>query len=300
MKILVTGVTGQLGYDVAREAERRGHEVIGVGRSADAYCRNYIKCDITNESEIFDVIAVVKPDAIIHCAAWTDVNGAEENWNECIRVNYTATIYIARAAAFIGAKMLYVSTDYVFGVKFDEEANPIPADIYPHYTDAVNTYGMSKAMGENAVREIIKEHFIVRISWVFGINGKNFVKTMLNLAEKHGDPVVVNDQFGRPTYTVDVARLMVDMVETDKYGTYNATNEGNYTTWFGFAQKIYEISGKFWMTVKPKMTENDGFSVAKRQKNSMLDTNKLRLAGFEPLPSWEDACRRYLEEINEI
>ena len=229
MKILVTGVTGQLGYDVAREAERRGHEVIGVGRSADAYCRNYIKCDITNESEIFDVIAVVKPDAIIHCAAWTDVNGAEENWNECIRVNYTATIYIARAAAFIGAKMLYVSTDYVFGAKFDEEANPIPADIYPHYTDAVNTYGMSKAMGENAVREIIKEHFIVRISWVFGINGKNFVKTMLNLAEKHGDPVVVNDQFGRPTYTVDVARLMVDMVETDKYGTYNATNEGMVT-----------------------------------------------------------------------
>ena len=206
---------------------------------------------------------------------------------------------VAEAAAKYGAKMLYVSSDYVFGRRYDDTMELLPAES-TYSSNAVNIYGMTKALGEDAVRKTLDEHFIVRISWVFGSNGRNFVKTMLNIAEKHGDPVVVNDQYGRPTYTVDVARLMVDMIETDKYGTYNASNEGDYVTWFGLAQKIYEFSGKFWMTVKPKMTEDDEISVVKRQRNSMMDTNKLRLAGFEPLPSWEDALRRYLEEINEI
>ena len=290
MRVLVTGGAGQLGYDVVKELDKRGHKFLALDSKA---------CDITDRLDVDYCFNIFRPDAVIHCAAWTDVNGAESNWQQCMNVNYKGTINVAEAAAKHGAKMLYVSTDYVFGRRFDDTMEPLPAEP-AHYSYAVNTYGASKSMGEAAVRDIVEEHFIVRISWVFGSNGRNFVRTMLNVAEKHGDPVVVNDQYGRPTYTVDVARLMVDMIETDKYGTYNASNEGDYVTWFGLAQKIYEISGKFWMTVKPKMTENDEFSVAKRQKNSMMDTSKLRLAGFEPLPSWEDALRRYLEEINEI
>ena len=290
MKVLVTGATGQLGYDVVKELKSRGMTVLGL---------NSENCDITNKHDVDYCFNIFRPDAVIHCAAWTDVNKAEQCWQKCLDVNYRGTEHVAEASAKYGAKMLYVSTDYVFGRKCDDTMELLPAE--PTYSsNAVNIYGMTKALGEDAVRKTLDEHFIVRISWVFGSNGRNFVKTMLNVAEKHGDPVVVNDQYGRPTYTVDVARLLVDMIETDKYGTYNASNEGDYVTWFGFAQKIYEISGKFWMTVKPKMTEDDEISVAKRQKNSMMDTSKLRLAGFEPLPSWEDALRRYLEEINEI
>ena len=290
MKVLVTGATGQLGYDVVKELKSRGMTVLGL---------NSENCDITNKHDVDYCFNIFRPDAVIHCAAWTDVNGAESNWQRCLDVNYRGTMNVAEAAAKYGAKMLYVSTDYVFGRKYDDTMELLPAE--PTYSsNAINVYGMTKALGEDAVRKTLDEHFIVRISWVFGSNGRNFVKTMLNVAEKHGDPVVVNDQYGRPTYTVDVARLMVDMIETNKYGTYNASNEGDYVTWFGLAQKIYEFSGKFWMTVKPKMTEDDEISVVKRQRNSMMDTNKLRLAGFEPLPSWEDALRRYLEEINEI
>ena len=301
MKILITGVTGQLGYDVAREATRRGHEVVGVGSANDAHCRTYFKCDITKEKEVQHLMKICKPDVVIHCAAYTDVDGAESNSDEAMRVNNYSTAYFATACNVYSSKMIYISTDYVFEDKFDTPMLPRQT------TDKAYTsqeYGWSKLQGEGIIKSHLRNDsskwMIVRTSWVFGINGKkNFVKTMLNLAKTKNEINVVFDQIGRPTYTVDLARLLIDMAESDKSGIYHATNEGDYISWFEFAKKIYALSGKNQITVKPVTTEDFGY-IAKRPKNSMLDTSKLRESGFEPLPRWEDALARYLIEIGEI
>ena len=300
MKILITGVTGQLGYDVTREAERRGHEVVGVGRADDAHCRTYFKCDITKEKEVQHLMKICKPDVVIHCAAYTDVDAAEDvDEIELLAINYNAPAHFARCCQEQGSKMIYISTDYVFEDKFDTPALPRKTTEKP-YTD--QEYGWSKLQGEGVVKHLLRDGgnwMIVRISWVFGINGKNFVNKMLQLAETQDEVNVVFDQIGRPTYTVDLARLLIDMAESDKTGIYHATNEGDYISWFEFAKKIYALSGKNKITVKPVTTEDFGY-IAKRPKNSMLDTSKLRESGFEPLPRWEDALARYLIEIGEI
>ena len=298
MKILITGVTGQLGYDVAREATRRGHDVVGTGRADDTYCRTYVKCDITNEYDIYRLISLVRPDAVIHCAAWTNVDKAEEYPDECFQVNCIATKNIAQACAAADIKMLYVSSDYVFGGAHMASTEPHPACKFP--SEGVNVYGHSKLMGELMVRHTLDKAFIVRTSWVFGYNGKNFVKTMLNLGKTRNEITVVCDQIGRPTYTVDLAKLLVNMIETDKYGTYNACNEGDNVSWFDFARKIYALSGNSQITIKPVKTEDYELAKAKRPLNSRMSTEELQHFGFEQLPNWEDALYRYLIEIGEI
>jgi len=279
MKVLVTGVKGQLGYDVVRELEKRGMEAVGV---------DIEEMDITDAESVDHVITKANPDAVIHCAAYTAVDAAEENEEICRKVNADGPRNIAKVCKKLDIKMIQISTDYVFngqGEKVWEPDDPCGPQ---------SVYGQTKYEGELAVREILQKYFIVRIAWVFGVNGKNFVKTMLRLAETHDTLTVVNDQFGSPTYTFDLARLLVDMVQTEEYGIYHATNEG-FCSWYDFACAIFEKAGKK-VTVKPVSTAEYG-AKAFRPSNSRMSKEKLTQKGFERLPSWEDALERYLKEI---
>lgn len=276
MKVLVTGVTGQLGYDVAKELERRHIEYKGVG-SKDM--------DLTVPSEVEKVVAAYHPDAVIHCAAYTAVDKAEDEYGRAMDVNAKGTLALAKAAKKIGAKMLYISTDYVFdgiGSKpFDSDATKGP----------LNVYGLTKLFGEQAVQLEMTKYFIVRISWVFGKNGNNFIKTMLRLGQSHDELTVVADQWGSPTYTADLAPLLCDMVETDKYGVYHATNEG-ITNWAEFAAEIMKAAG-LPCRIKP-IPSSDYPTKATRPLNSRLDKSSLDRAGFKRLPEWRDALKRYM------
>lgn len=302
MKILVTGVNGQLGHDVVNELIARGHEGIGSGSSAAyhgvadgsaAAVGPYVQMDITDEKAVQAVMEKIRPDAVIHCAAWTAVDAAEDQENQAkvYAVNVLGTKNIAQFCKELDAKMLYISTDYVFNGQGTE---PWKADCQTF--DPLNVYGKSKLEGELAVKELLEKYFIVRIAWVFGLNGNNFVKTMLKVGKNHDTLRVVNDQIGTPTYTVDLARLLVDMLETEKYGTYHATNEGGYISWYDFAREIFRQAG-YPTKVIPVTTEEYGLSKARRPYNSRLDKSKLEEMGFKPLPDWRDGVRRYLEEL---
>ena len=279
MKVLVTGVKGQLGYDVMAELAKRNIEAIGV----DIY-----EMDITDKISVEKVIGEAAPDVVVHCAAYTAVDAAEDNEALCRRVNAGGTRNIAEVCKKLDCKMVYISTDYVFD---GQGTRPWEPDDERH---PLNVYGQTKYEGELAVQENLFKYFIVRIAWVFGKNGKNFVKTMLKLAETHDKLTVVNDQFGSPTYTYDLARLLVDMIQTDKYGIYHATNEG-ICTWYEFACEIFRQAGvKIEVTPVPA---SEYPAKAKRPENSRLDKSKLTENGFERLPSWQDALGRYLKEI---
>lgn len=304
MKILVTGVNGQLGHDVINELAARGHEGIGSGSSAAYYgvpddsaaaVGPYVQMNITDEAEVRSVLEKIRPDGVIHCAAWTAVDAAEneENQPKVLAVNVQGTKNIARVCKELDAKMLYISTDYVFDGQGTE---PWTADCQTFAP--LNVYGRSKLEGELAVKELLEKYFIVRIAWVFGVNGNNFVKTMLKVGKSHDTLRVVNDQIGTPTYTKDLARLLVDMVESEKYGVYHATNEGGYISWYDFAKEIFRQAG-YATKVIPVTTEEYGLSKAKRPFNSRLDKSKLKEEGFNPLPDWQDGVRRYLEEMGE-
>lgn len=285
MKVLVTGVKGQLGYDVVNELTKRGHTAIGV---------DIDEMDITDKHSVQIVIEKTKPDAVIHCAAWTAVDLAEdENKISLVRaVNTDGTRNIAEICKKLNCKMMYISTDYVFNGQGTEPWEPDCKDYEP-----LNVYGQTKLGGELAVANLLEKYFIVRIAWVFGVNGNNFIKTMLNVGKKYDELTVVNDQIGTPTYTYDLARLLVDMIETKKYGYYHATNEGGYISWYDFACEIFKQAG-YNTKVKPVTTEEYGLSKAKRPFNSRLDKSKLIENGFKPLPTWQDALSRYLKEIN--
>ena len=284
MKVLVTGSKGQLGYDVIKELCSRGHEALGF---------DLPELDITDEAAVQAVFDRTEPDAVIHCAAWTAVDAAEESGNiaKVFAVNEGGTRNIAAACKRTGAKLLYLSTDYVFD---GQGSAPWRAD--ETRFAPLNEYGKSKLAGENAVRELLQTYFIVRIAWVFGKNGNNFVKTMLRLSEMHDTLRVVCDQVGTPTYTPDLARLLVDMIETNKYGVYHTTNEGGYISWYDFASAIMQEAGKNTKVI-PVTTAEYGLSKAARPFNSRLDKSKLKENGFEPLPDWRDALKRYLKEI---
>lgn len=296
MKILVTGVNGQLGHDVVPELIRRGHTVVGSGSSATSTCPvDYCRLDITDEAATIDLFAKIRPDAVIHCAAWTNVDAAEDaaNIDRVYAVNSKGTENIAKACKLVGCKMLYISTDYIFNGQGTEPWTPDCKDYSP-----LNVYGRSKLEGELAVSGLLDKFFIVRTSWVFGVNGGNFVKTMLNLGKTNEVLRVVNDQIGAPTYTVDLARLLADMIVSDKYGYYHAANEGGHISWYDFAAAIINAAG-YNTRVHPVSTEEYGLSVAARPLNSRLDTSKLAEAGFEPLPTWQDALERYISELKE-
>ena len=301
MKILVTGVCGQLGHDVVNNAIARGHEAYGsdiqpvysgVADGSSVTSAPYVQLDITDKDAVFSVIEEIRPDAIIHCAAWTAVDAAEdeENKEKVHAINALGTKYIAEAAKSVDCKMLYLSTDYVFDGKGERPWEPDDKCYAP-----LNVYGQSKLDGELAVSGTLEKYFIVRIAWVFGLNGKNFIKTMINVGKTHDTVRVVNDQIGTPTYTLDLSRLLVDMIETEKYGYYHATNEGGYISWYDFCVEFYKQYG-LTTTVIPVTTEEYGLSKAARPSNSRLDKSKLSANGFEPLPDWKDAVRRYLEE----
>ncbi|MBO7657039.1 dTDP-4-dehydrorhamnose reductase [Candidatus Saccharibacteria bacterium] len=297
MKVLVTGTSGQLGYDVMMELEKRGHEGIGADRSDSDAKFEHVILDITDDKKVSEVVNEIKPDAIVHCAAWTNVDGAEapENYDKVMAVNVKGTANLAKAAKEIGAKFMYISTDYVFNGQGERPWEPDDKDYAP-----LNVYGESKLKGELEVSKILDKYFIVRIAWVFGKNGNNFIKTMIKVGETHSEVKVVEDQVGTPTYTFDLARLLVDMIETDKYGYYHVTNEGGYISWADFANEIYKDAGMD-VKVEPVSTEEyermAGKTVAKRPFNSRLNKAKLIEAGFEPLPSWQDAVERYIEEL---
>ena len=298
MKVFVTGVGGQLGYDVMNELAARGYECYGsdvLPKEKITLPYNYIQLDITKQEDIEKVIGQLAPDAVVHCAAWTAVDAAEEEEKKpkVIAINAMGTQYIAKACKKIDCKLVYISTDYVFN---GEGTEPWQADCKEY--DPLNVYGMSKLLGEKAVAEILSKYFIVRIAWVFGQNGNNFIKTMLNVGKKYDTLRVVNDQVGTPTYTVDLARLLVDMLETDKYGYYHATNEGGYISWYDFACEIFKQAG-YNTKVVPVTTAEYGLSKANRPFNSRLDKSKLVLNGFKPLPDWKDALKRYLEIIHD-
>lgn len=295
MKIFVTGVGGQLGYDVMNELKKRGIE--GVGSDILAECdryQNYIPMDITNAEQVEQVISSVRPDAVIHCAAWTAVDAAEDEANKpkVRAINADGTRNIAKVCAKVGAKMMYISTDYVFDGQGQTPWQPDCKDYKP-----LNVYGETKLEGELAVSELLEKYFIVRIAWVFGLNGKNFIKTMLSVGKKYDTVRVVNDQIGTPTYTYDLARLLVDMILTDKYGYYHATNEGGYISWYDFTREIYRQAG-YTTKVIPVTTAEYGLSKAARPFNSRLDKSKLVENGFTPLPDWKDALARYLKGID--
>ena len=300
MRVLVPGVAGQLGYDVMRELYVRGHEGIGTDLAAPtnpaSVCEDgeaFLPLDITDGGAVRATVMRERPDAVIHCAAWTAVDAAEEveNYDTVYAVNVTGTENLALACRDVGCKMLYISTDYVFDGQGDTPWTPDCRDYAP-----LNVYGRTKRMGEQAVEDTLAEHFIVRIAWVFGANGKNFVRTMLNLSEKYDTLRVVSDQIGTPTYTKDLARLLVDMVETERYGCYHATNEGGYISWYDFAAEIFRQAGKT-VTLLPVTTAEYGLSRAARPYNSRLDKSKLIASGFAPLPPWQDALSRYIQEI---
>ena len=301
MKFFVTGVNGQLGHDVMNELSKRRHE--GVGSDiANAYAgvadgsavtaMPYIGLDITDKEAVERVITEIKPDAVIHCAAWTAVDMAEDDDKvELVRkVNAGGTQNIADACKKMDCKMLYLSTDYVFDGQGTEPWKPDYKDYKP-----LNVYGQTKLEGELAVSNTLKKYFIVRIAWVFGLNGKNFIKTMIDVGKIHDEVRVVNDQIGTPTYTFDLARLLVDMCETEKYGYYHATNEGGYISWYDFCVEFYKQYG-LTTKVTPVTTEEYGLSKAARPVNSRLDKSKLVDNGFTPLPTWQDAVSRYLKE----
>ena len=302
MKVLVTGVAGQLGYDVINELARNNIECIGTDIRPElelinkANWDNYVQLDITNKEMTNDVIDNIKPDAIIHCAAWTNVDGAEDENNKPIvkKVNAEGTDNLVKVAKKLNCKFLYISTDYVFDGQGETPWEPDDKNYAPQ-----NYYGETKLQGELAVSSQLEKYFIVRIAWVFGKNGKNFIKTMLMLANKgYKELKVVNDQIGTPTYTFDLSRLLVDMAETEKYGYYHATNEGGYISWYDFTVEIYKQAGMS-TKVTPVTTAEYGVSVAKRPFNSRLDKSKLVKKGFIPLPDWKDALNRYLKEIKE-
>ncbi|MTK07910.1 MAG: dTDP-4-dehydrorhamnose reductase [Hungatella sp.] len=279
MKVLVTGVKGQLGYDVVNELKKRGHEAVGV---------DIEEMDITDEESVNRVIREAAPDAVIHCAAYTAVDAAEDNVELCRAVNARGTGNIARVCKALDIRMMYISTDYVFNGQGTRLWEP------DDQREPLNIYGQTKYEGELEVEENLKKYFIVRIAWVFGVNGKNFIKTMLNLGKTRDKLSVVADQIGSPTYTFDLARLLVDMIETEKYGRYHATNEG-LCSWYEFACEIFKQAG---MNVTVEPVTSDQFPVkAKRPMNSRISKDKLIENGFQPLPSWQDALRRYLTEI---
>lgn len=285
MKVLVTGVKGQLGYDVCRELDKRGIENIGV---------DIDEMDITDPESVDKVITEANPDAVIHCAAWTAVDAAEDDdKKELVRkVNVEGPRNIAKVCKKLDIKMIQISTDYVFDGQGERPWEPSDP------TGPVSVYGETKRDGENAVMELLDKFFIVRIAWVFGINGKNFVKTMLNVGKTHDVLTVVNDQWGSPTYTYDLAKLLVDMVLTDKYGIYHATNEG-FISWYDFAVAIFKEAGMDNVTVKPVTTAEYGISKAARPFNSRMSKEKLVENGFEKLPTWQDALKRYIVELKE-
>ncbi len=311
MKIFVTGVGGQLGHDVMNELNQRGYE--GVGSDlAPSYSgiqdgsavtgMPYVSMDITDEGSVETVLMKEKPDVVVHCAAWTAVDMAEDDDKvEKVRlVNAVGTKYIALACKKLNCKMIYLSTDYVFDGLGEEPWQPDCKDYKP-----LNVYGQTKLEGELAVSENLEKYFIVRIAWVFGVNGKNFIKTMLNLGKTHDRITVVNDQIGTPTYTFDLARLLVDMLETERYGYYHATNEGGYISWYDFTVEIFKQAAALGheeydpqhMMVVPVSTAEYGASKAMRPFNSRLDKSKLTEQGFTPLPTWQDALARYLKEV---
>ena len=299
MKVLVTGVAGQLGYDVINELNKRGHTAIGTDVKSESELVNkanfarYVVSDITDASAVKSLVDEIKPDAIIHCAAWTNVDGAEDKENKPIvkKINVDGTLNLVKAAKSVDAKFLYISTDYVFDGEGTDPWKPDDKNFAPQ-----NYYGQTKLDGEFAVSKNLDKYFIVRIAWVFGLNGKNFIKTMYNVGKTHDAVRVVCDQIGTPTYTYDLARLLVDMVETDKYGYYHATNEGGFISWYDLTCEIYAQTGLATKVI-PVTTVEYGLSVAKRPHNSRLDKSKLIEQGFTPLPDWRDAVRRYLEVI---
>ena len=312
MKILVTGVAGQLGHDVVNELAKRGHEAIGsdlapkysgITDGTPVATLPYISMDITDKHSVNEKITVLHPDVVIHCAAWTAVDAAEEEENQAKThlINTVGTENIANACKEIDAKMVYISTDYVFDGQGETPWSPDCNDYAP-----LNVYGKTKLEGELAVANTLNKYFIVRIAWVFGVNGNNFIKTMLNIGKKFETLRVVNDQIGTPTYTYDLARLLVDMIETDKYGYYHATNEGGYISWYDFAKEIFRQANSLGhpeysverLTVLPVTTKEYGISKAARPFNSRLDKSKLIENGFHPLPTWQNALERYLNEIN--
>lgn len=281
MKILVTGYNGQLGYDVVKRGEKQGLEMQGIGID---------DLDITNEVAVYEFVDKVKPDAIIHCAAYTAVDKSEDDKELCWNVNVEGTKYLATAAKKLNAKFVYISTDYVFDGEgthaFVETDTPNP----------VGYYGLTKYEGEKVVRSLIDNNFIVRISWVFGINGNNFIKTMLRLGETRNELNVVGDQIGSPTYTYDLARLLIDMVVTEKYGTYHATNEG-FCSWAEFAEEIFEVAGQ---DVKVNSITTEEYPTrAVRPKNSRMSKQKLIDNGFEPLQDWKKATKHYITQLQQ-
>lgn len=303
MKVLVTGVAGQLGHDVMNELHKRGYE--GVGSDiAPKYSgaddgtavtkMDYVQMDITNSEEVTETIKKVNPDVVVHCAAWTAVDLAEEKENKekVMAINVGGTENIAKVCKELDCKMVYISTDYVFDGYGTRPWEEDCKDYAP-----LNVYGESKLMGEKVVSLNLEKYFIVRIAWVFGVNGNNFIKTMLKVGKKFDTLKVVNDQIGTPTYTYDLSRLLVDMIETDKYGYYHATNEGGYISWYDFACEIFKQAG-YKTKVNPVTTEEYGVSKARRPFNSRLNKTKLVDNGFTPLPDWKDALSRYLKEID--
>ena len=304
MKVFVTGVGGQLGHDVMNELHKRGY--VGVGsdiapaysgvQDGSAVCAmDYVPMDITDAAQVQQVLEAVRPDVVIHCAAWTAVDLAEdEDKQEKVRaINAGGTQNIATVCKKLDCKMVYISTDYVFDGQGETPWQPDCKDYKP-----LNVYGQTKLEGELAVANTLEKYFIVRIAWVFGRNGNNFIKTMLNIGKKYPELRVVNDQIGTPTYTLDLSRLLVDMVETEKYGYYHATNEGGYISWYDFACEIFRQAG-YDTKVNPVTTAEYGLSKAARPFNSRLDKSKLMENGFAPLPTWQDALSRYLQELGD-
>lgn len=302
MKVFVTGVGGQLGHDVINELYKRGYEGVGsdiqpeysgVQDGTAVTSAPYVSLDITDQEAVEKVIKDVNPDVVIHCAAWTAVDMAEDDDKvERVRaINAGGTQNIVSVCRELDCKMVYISTDYVFDGQGETPWEPDCKEYKP-----LNVYGQTKLEGELAVANTLEKYFIVRIAWVFGLNGKNFIKTMLNVGKKYDTVRVVNDQFGTPTYTLDLARLLVDMIETEKYGYYHATNEGGYISWYDFTCEIFRQAG-YTTNVVPVTTEEYGLSKAARPVNSRLDKSKLVKMGFEPLPTWQDALARYLKAL---
>ena len=302
MKIFVTGVAGQLGHDVMNELAKRGYEGIGsdlapeytgIQDGSAVTKMPYVSLDITNKNAVEQTLEQIHPDVVIHCAAWTAVDMAEDDDKvEKVRaVNAGGTENIALVCKKLDCKMVYISTDYVFDGQGETPWDPDCKDYKP-----MNVYGQTKLEGELAVSRNLEKYFIVRIAWVFGVNGKNFIKTMLNVGKTHDTVRVVKDQIGTQTYTYDLAKLLIDMVETDKYGYYHATNEGGYISWYDFTCEIYRQAG-YDTKVIPVTTEEYGMSKAARPFNSRLDRSKLVKNGFTPLPTWQDALSRYLKII---
>ena len=305
MKVYVTGVCGQLGHDVMNELARRGHEGLGSDlapvysgmQDGSAVCAMpYERLDITDAEAVRKSLLRAQPDAVIHCAAWTAVDAAEEaeNRDKVRAINAGGTRHVAQVCRELGCMMMYISTDYVFDGQGEDPWQADCENFAP-----LNVYGQTKLEGELVVRELVEKYFIVRTAWAFGLSGDNFIKTMLRLGQTHSTLRVVNDQVGTPTYTLDLARLLVDMIETDRYGTYHATNEGGYISWYDFACEIFR-QAEMPVTVQPVTTTEYGQPRAARPFNSRLDKAKLVESGFVPLPDWRDALGRYLKEMQKI